>query len=49
MCRFREATPDRFHSSEYYKQYCDRTHLKDEMDFLVSVEDGSALALVVGR
>jgi len=49
MCRFRDATPDRFHSSEYYKQYCDRTHLKDEMDFLVNVEDGTALALVVGR
>ena len=49
MCRFRDATPDRFHSSEYYRQYCDRTHLKDEMDFLVNVEDGTALALVVGR
>ena len=49
MCRFRDATPDRFHSSEYYRQYCERTHLTDEMDFLVDVDDGSALALVVGR
>ncbi len=49
MCRFRDATPDRFHSSEYYRQYCERTHLKDEMDFLVDVDDGGALVLVVGR
>jgi DNA-binding CsgD family transcriptional regulator len=49
MCRFRDAKPDRFHSSEYYKQYCDQTHLKDEMDFLVDVGGGSALAMVVGR
>ena len=49
ICRFRDATPDRFHSSEYYRQYCERTHLKDEMDFLVDVGDGSALVLVVGR
>jgi len=49
MCRFRDATPDRFHSSEYYRQYCDRTHLKDEMDFLIDLDGGSALALVVGR
>ena len=49
MCRFRDATPDRFHSSEYYKQYCDRTHLKDEMDFLVDMDESTSLALVVGR
>ena len=49
VCRFRDATPDRFHSSEYYRQYCERTHLRDEMDFLVDVEDGSTLALVVAR
>ncbi len=49
ICRFRDATPDRFHSSEYYRQYCDRTHLKDEMDFLIDVDGGSTLALVVGR
>lgn len=49
MCRFRDATPDRFHSSEYYRQYCERTHLKDEMDFLVDVENGTSLALVIGR
>ena len=49
MCRFRDATPDRFHSSEYYRQYCERTHLRDEMDFLVDVGEGSTLALVIGR
>ena len=49
VCRFRDTIPDRFHSSEYYRQYCERTHLKDEMDFLVDVDDGSALALVVAR
>ena len=49
MCRFRDATPDRFHSSEYYRRYCERTHLKDEMDFFGDAGDGSALVLVVGR
>ena len=49
ICRFRDATPDRFHSSEYYRQYCERTHLKDEMDFLVEADEGTTLALVVGR
>lgn len=49
MCRFRDATPDRFHSSQYYRQYCERTHLKDEMDFLVDVGEATSLVLVVGR
>ncbi len=49
LCRFRDATPDRFHSSEYYRQYCERTHLKDEMDYLLDAGDGSTLVLVVGR
>jgi DNA-binding CsgD family transcriptional regulator len=49
VCRFREQTPDRFRSSEYYRQYCERTHLLDEMDFFVDVGDNTALALVVGR
>lgn len=49
LCRFREQTPDRFRSSEYYRQYCERTHLLDEMDFLVDVSDRSTLVLVVGR
>ena len=49
LCRFREASPDGFRSSQYYRQYCERTHLKDEMDFLVDVGGGSTLALVVGR
>ena len=48
-CRFREASPDRFRSSEYYRQYCERTHLRDEMDFLVDVAETTALVLVVGR
>jgi DNA-binding CsgD family transcriptional regulator len=49
LCRFREQTPDRFRSSEYYRQYCERTHLLDEMDFLLDVSDRSTLALVIGR
>jgi DNA-binding CsgD family transcriptional regulator len=49
LCRFRDQSPDRFRSSEYYRQYCERTHLLDEMDFLVDVADGSTLVLVVGR
>jgi len=49
MCRFRDTTPDRFHSSEYYRQYCERTHLTDEMDFLLDVNTGTTLALVIGR
>lgn len=49
ICRFRDQTPDRFRASEYYRQYCERTHLKDEMDFLLDVTDSSTLALVVGR
>lgn len=48
-CRFRDATPDRFRSSEYYRQYYERTHLRDEMDFLLPVTDGTTLVLVVGR
>ena len=49
LCRFRDQTPDRFRSSEYYRQYCERTHLLDEMDFLLDVSNRSTLALVVGR
>jgi len=48
LCRFRDELPDRFKSSEYYRQYCERTHLLDEMDFLSDVSDGTTLALVVG-
>lgn len=48
-CRFRDKVPDRFRSSEYYRQYCERTHLLDEMDYFTGLDDGSALALVVGR
>lgn len=49
MCRFRDTQPDRFLSSEYYRQYVERTHLVDEMDFLLSVSPTSALVLVCGR
>jgi DNA-binding CsgD family transcriptional regulator len=49
LCRFRETQPDRFHSSEYYRQYVERTHLVDEMDFLLGVSSTSALVLVCGR
>ena len=48
-CRYREASPDRFRSSEYYRQYCERTHLRDEIDYLADVENDTTLALVVGR
>lgn len=49
MCRFRDAQPDRFHSSEYYRQYVERTHLVDEIDFLLGVSPSSALVIVCGR
>jgi len=49
LCRFREAQPDRFHSSEYYRRYVERTHLVDEMDFLFEASSGSTLVLVCGR
>jgi DNA-binding CsgD family transcriptional regulator len=49
VCRFREESPDRFRSSEYYRQYCERTHLLDEIDYLAPVTRQTSLALVVGR
>jgi len=49
LCRFRDELPDRFHSSEYYRQYCERTHLLDEMDFVVPVSRRTTVVLVVGR
>ena len=49
MCRCRDETPDRFRSSEYYRQYYDRTHLADEMDFILDTGSNSTLVLVVGR
>ena len=49
VCRFRDETPDRFRSSEYYRQYCEQTHLLDEMDFLLDVDDDCTMVLVVGR
>ena len=49
LCRFRDELPDRFRSSEYYRQYCERTHLLDEMDFLAQVGGGTTVVLVVGR
>ncbi len=49
ICRCRDETPDRFRSSEYFRQYYERTHLADEMDFLIDVGDDSTLVLVVGR
>jgi DNA-binding CsgD family transcriptional regulator len=49
LCRFRDELPDRFRSSQYYKRYCERTHLLDEMDFLNDVSATTTLALVVGR
>lgn len=49
VCRFRDQLPDRFRSSEYYRQYCEKTHLLDEMDFLATVNDRTTVALVVGK
>lgn len=49
MCRCRDETPDRFRSSEYYRQYYERTHLADEMDFMLDTDLNSTLVLVVGR
>ena len=49
LYRFREELPDRFRSSEYYRQYCERTHLLDEMDFLTPVSRETTIVLVVGR
>jgi len=49
MCRFRDTQPDRFQSSEYYRQYVERTHLVDEMDYLLGATDHGALVIVSGR
>lgn len=49
LCRFRDEQPDRFRSSEYYRQYCERTHLLDEMDYLTPVSGRTTVVLVVGR
>jgi DNA-binding CsgD family transcriptional regulator len=49
LCRFRDQLPDRFRASEYYKQYRERTHLHDEMDYLLPVTADTTLTLVIGR
>ena len=49
LCRFRDELPDRFRSSQYYRQYCERTHLRDEMDYLVPVSSNTTVVLVIGR
>ncbi len=49
LVRFRDELPDRFRSSEYYRQYCERTHLQDEMDFVVPVSRQTSVVLVVGK
>ena len=49
VCRFRDKAPDRFRSSEYYRQYCERTHLRDEMDYLRPLSNDTTLALVIAR
>ena len=49
LCRFREELPDRFRSSEYYRQYCERTHLLDEMDFIAPVTKQTTVVFVIGR
>jgi len=49
LCRFRDELPDRFRSSEYYRQYCERTHLRDEMDYVAPVSRDTTVVLVIGR
>ncbi|HSD68973.1 MAG TPA: helix-turn-helix transcriptional regulator [Woeseiaceae bacterium] len=49
LYRFRDQLPDRFRASEYYKQYCERTHLLDEMDYLLPVSRKTTLVLVIGK
>lgn len=49
LCRFRDELPDRFRFSEYYRQYCERTHLLDEMDYLAPVSRETTVVLVIGR
>jgi len=49
LVRFRDELPDRFRSSEYYRQYCERTHLQDEMDFVMPVSHRTTVVLVIGR
>ena len=49
LVRFRDELPDRFRSSEYYRQYCERTHLLDEIDFLAQVSSRTTVVLVIGR
>lgn len=49
VCRFRDELPDRFRASEYYRQYCERTHLGDEIDYLHRIDERTTVALVVGR
>jgi DNA-binding CsgD family transcriptional regulator len=49
LCRFRDELPDRFRSSEYYRMYCERTHLQDEMDYLSPVSRETTVVLVIGR
>ena len=49
LCRFRDELPDRFRSSEYYRQYCERTHLLDEMDYIAQVSPRTTVVLVIGR
>ena len=49
LVRFRDELPDRFRSSEYYRQYCERTHLQDEMDFVAPVSRQTSVVLVIGK
>ena len=49
LLRFRDQSPDRFSSSAYYKEYCERTHLVDEVDAVTPLDHRTTLALVIGR
>jgi DNA-binding CsgD family transcriptional regulator len=49
ICRCRDESPDRFRSSEYFRHYYERTHLADEMDYLLDVDRQTTVVMVVGR
>lgn len=47
--RLRDIAPDRFYSSEYYRQYYKETNLQDEVGMLVKQSDGSISAISISR
>ena len=47
--RMRELAPDRFFSSEYYRNYYVKTGLAEEIGFFVPLEDGVTIVLSLMR